>query len=110
MTGGQVHVEPDALDAAAARQKSCAEAVQRCAEKLRAVVTTGNAFGVLGEMTGTRASYDEWTNYEAQSLAELTRCLGDMAEGLRQTAQSYRDADQAGYDVVNSAYPGGVSV
>lgn len=101
------HVTPDSLDAAADRQETCAETARLCAEQLMAAISTGNAFGILGELAGTRANYDDWAGSEVQALHELTRCLGDMAQGLRLTAQSYRDADQAGLDVLNATYRGG---
>lgn len=105
-----IHVTPDSLTAAATRQQNCVGVVERCAERLMGAVSTGNAFGLIGDMTGARASYDDWASAEADSLRDLARFLGDLAEGLRQSAQSYRDTDQSSADTLNGTYEGGVSI
>jgi uncharacterized protein YukE len=94
MAGAGFEAKLDAIDAGAAAQEKRRTAAQQVRNTVEAATGQGNLYGVVGELTGTARSYQDWQQTQTQSLGDLVRLLGDLAAGLRRTAETYRVVDE----------------
>ena len=83
----------DSLTTAAAVQDSEGGGVREVASTVGTATASGNTFGLLGRLTGLEDSYRTWQTSQVDQLGQVADLTGRLADGLRRTAQTYRDAD-----------------
>ena len=101
-----MNVESDSLRQSSRFQLEQAARAAEIADQVRTAATVGNAFGKIGQIAGLEASYLQWVEGESVALAELTRMLSDLAEGLADAAAAHDGTDQAGADRLYGTYGG----
>ena len=99
MTG--FHVEPDGIDRHAAQVEAIGQDVGSGA----AAEVTGTAQADFGVLIGNTLGYGirGLAGHFETALRAASTALGSTAEGLRGTAQTYRDAEEASHAQVSSS-------
>ena len=91
---GGLRIDLNALESCSAFQDDQGDRLAAIAAIVQSATASGNVFGLIGEHTGLADTYRAWQEDEVTQLGEVAAMTGDLAAGLRQTADTYRQADQ----------------